>query len=46
MFDAVGYPVIKLTRTKIGNIDIHGLRPGEWRFLTPEEVGSLLAVAS
>ncbi|MDH7480410.1 MAG: pseudouridine synthase [Armatimonadota bacterium] len=46
MFDAIGYPVIKLTRTKIGGLEIRGLRPGEWRFLTPEEVGNLLAVAS
>lgn len=46
MFEAVGHPVIRLVRTKIGSISIGKLRPGEWRFLTRAEVESLMAMAS
>lgn len=46
MLDAVGHPVIRLTRTKIGNLTAGNLRPGEWRFLKPQEVEELLAMAS
>jgi len=46
MFDAVGHPVVRLVRTKIGNITIGKLKPGEWRFLTTQEVEGLLAIAS
>ena len=46
MFDSVGHPVIRLTRTNFGSVSLGKLRPGEWRFLTPEEVESLLALAS
>lgn len=46
MFDSVGHPVIRLTRTNFGSVPLGKLRPGEWRFLTPEEVESLLALAS
>lgn len=34
----LGYPVRRLLRTHIGLLDIAGLRPGEWRELTPQEV--------
>ena len=46
MFDAVGHFVIRLARTKIGGIELGKLKPGEWRFLTPQEVEGLLAIAS
>ena len=46
MFEAVGHPVVRLIRMKIGDISIGKLKTGEWRFLTPEEVESLLAAAS
>ena len=46
MFDAVGHPVVRLTRTKIGNVKIGKLKSGEWRFLKPEEVEGLLTIAS
>lgn len=46
MLDAVGHPVLRLTRTKIGNLKLGKLKPGEWRFLTPEEVRDLLSTAS
>ena len=46
MFEAVGHPVARLTRTKIGSITVGKLRPGEWRTLSPEEVDALLATAT
>ena len=46
MFEAAGHPVVKLTRIKIENITLGRLKPGEWRFLKPEEVEALLAKAS
>ncbi len=46
MFETVGHPVMRLTRTKIGNLTIGKLKPGEWRFLTPEEVQGLVSMAS
>jgi pseudouridine synthase len=41
MLEAVGYPVIKLVRTRFGPIDVRGLKAGATRPLTPEEVGEL-----
>ena len=41
MFDAVGHPVLRLVRTRIGPLAERGLRPGEWRPLTVAEVRSL-----
>lgn len=46
MFETVGHPVVRLTRTKIGNLTLGKLKPGEWRFLTPEEVQGLVSMAS
>jgi 23S rRNA pseudouridine2605 synthase len=37
----LGHPVIKLTRTHIGQLGIGELRPGEWRELEPHEVALL-----
>jgi len=41
MFDAVGHPVRKLTRTRIGPLSDKFLKVGEWRELTAEEVKRL-----
>jgi 23S rRNA pseudouridine2605 synthase len=41
MLDAVGHPVLRLVRTRIGPLTDRRLRPGEWRPLTPAEVRSL-----
>jgi 23S rRNA pseudouridine2605 synthase len=46
MFETVGHPVVRLTRTKIGNLTLGKLKPGEWRFLAPEEVDALVNMAS
>ena len=42
MFEAVGYPVLALTRMSIGPITSNGLAPGTWRKLSSAEVKSLL----
>jgi 23S rRNA pseudouridine2605 synthase len=41
MLDAVGHPVLRLVRTRIGPLTDRRLRPGEWRPLTPAEVRDL-----
>jgi 23S rRNA pseudouridine2605 synthase len=41
MFDAVGHPVSRLVRTRIGPLADRSLAPGEWRALTIEEVRAL-----
>ena len=41
MCEAVGHPVLKLKRTKIGPIELDDLRPGEIRRLKSREVRSL-----
>jgi 23S rRNA pseudouridine2605 synthase len=44
MGDAIGHPVLKLIRVAIGDITADGLEEGEFRPLTPTEVGQLLSV--
>jgi len=46
MCDAVGLPVVRLVRTRIGPIADRRLRPGAWRPLTPPEVQSLARAVS
>ena len=41
MLAAVGLPVKKLHRSKYGPLTLGGLRPGQWRDLTKEEVDRL-----
>jgi len=38
MFLAIGHPVLKLKRISYGGITIKGLKPGEWRYLTENEI--------
>lgn len=45
MCAAVGHPVVRLVRTRIGPVADATLRPGQWRVLTPAEVRSLWAAA-
>lgn len=45
MLEAVGHPVTRLTRTRVGPVPLTGLRSGELRDLTSEELGSLLDAA-
>ncbi len=41
MCDAIGHPVKRLVRTRIGPVTDRQLKPGHWRELSPEEVRSL-----
>lgn len=41
MFDAIGHRVTKLRRAAIGPLELVGLEPGEWRYLTTKEVREL-----
>jgi 23S rRNA pseudouridine2605 synthase len=45
MFEAVGHPVRRLVRTRIGALADRSLAPGEWRVLKPDEVRGLYAAA-
>ena len=42
MFKAVGYPVIRLQRVRIGNLGLGNLPQGAYRFLTPGEITALM----
>jgi 23S rRNA pseudouridine2605 synthase len=46
MCEAVGHPVRRLVRTRIGPISDRRLTPGAWRILRPREVQGLYAAAS
>ena len=42
MCETVGFPVVRLVRTRIGPLIDKSLRPGEWRALNLDEVRSLI----
>lgn len=37
----LGLPVVRIIRTRIGNISVGNMRPKDWRYLTAEEIGAL-----
>ena len=41
MFDAIGHRVTKLRRVAVGPLELSGIEPGEWRYLTPKELRDL-----
>ncbi len=43
MFEAVGHPVVRLVRTRIGPVRLGELRPGETRPIQGPELGALMA---
>lgn len=45
MCDAVGYPVLELTRTRIGPLRDTRLKPGQWRELSHQEVHAISSAA-
>jgi len=45
MCEAIGHPVTRLVRTRIGPLSDARLAPGEWRTLRPDEVRALSAAA-
>lgn len=42
---ALGHPVLRLIRVRIGPLEVQNLKPGEWRELTGAEVRALRAAA-
>jgi 23S rRNA pseudouridine2605 synthase len=46
MCEAVGHPVVRLVRTRIGPITDRTLKPGEWRELSSDEVRELALATS
>jgi 23S rRNA pseudouridine2605 synthase len=46
MLDAVGHPVVRLVRTRIGPLHDDRLAPGAWRPLSSDEVRSLYETAT
>ena len=46
MCKAIGHPVERLVRTRIGSLELGGLEPGEWRVLEPSEIAELTAEAN
>jgi 23S rRNA pseudouridine2605 synthase len=45
MCEAIGHPVRRLVRTRIGPVSDRGLAPGEWRPLRQREVRALYEAA-
>jgi len=45
MLEAVGHPVLRLVRTRIGPLTDPTLEPGAWRPLTIDEVRALAVAA-
>lgn len=45
MFEKIGHPVIKLKRERYGFLDLHGMKTGDTRELTPHEVKQLRTMA-
>jgi pseudouridine synthase len=41
MLAQVGHQVKKLRRVRVGPLELRGLRPGQWRDLTPTEISAL-----
>jgi pseudouridine synthase len=41
MFERVKHPVSKLVRTKVNGLSLGNLKPGEFRYLSPDEVKKL-----
>ena len=38
MCETVGHPVLKLKRTAIGKLTLGNLKPGEWKYLSQQEI--------
>lgn len=41
MLEAVGHTVVRLRRVEFGPIKLGRIKPGEWRYLTDDEIGAL-----
>ena len=45
MLEAIGHRTLRLKREAYGNLQLGALRPGEWRYLTKEEIDGLFAAS-
>lgn len=45
MCEHIGHPVLRLVRTRIGPLSLKGLKPGQYRYLSPREVQQLREMA-
>ena len=45
MLEAVGHRTLRLKREAYGNLRLGDLRPGEWRYLTNEEIAELYRIS-
>jgi 23S rRNA pseudouridine2605 synthase len=41
MLEQTGHSVLKLKRTRIDGIELGNLKPGEYRYLKPEEISKI-----
>jgi len=41
MFEAVGHPVLQLKRIAYGQLELGGLKPGEYRYLSPDDINMI-----
>ena len=41
MLEQIGHPVLKLKRIRINGIELGNLKPGEYRYLRPEEISKM-----
>jgi len=46
MFAAIGHPVQELKRIQFAGISLKNLKPGRWRYLTPDEIFNLKKLTS
>lgn len=46
MIQALGYPILKLKREKIGSLTLKGMEAGQYRSLTPHEVKQMWQLAT
>ena len=46
MCEYLGFEVLKLQRTRIMNVDLKGLKPGQWRELTQKEMAQINSAVS
>jgi len=36
-----GIPIVRIIRIRIGTLRLGNMKPGQWRYLSPQEVGEL-----
>jgi len=46
MCEKLGYSVVKLVRTRIMNVQLKGIKPGQWRYLTDSEMKKINSLSA